>query len=114
VNRSPEKSLAFTCGDPAGIGPEIIRAWLDANPGKLGEVTVIGPARWLETLPAGVAKIPVGLEDYAATPGQPDGDGALTAWAAMERAAEGCRKVAQPVPMACASVSPAGATAVWA
>ncbi len=86
------KRLALTCGDPAGVGPEIIAAWLAANPAEAASVAVIGPARWLETLPAAVAKIPVGLEDYAATPGQPDGDGALVAWAAMERSADGCKR----------------------
>jgi 4-hydroxythreonine-4-phosphate dehydrogenase len=83
--------LAFTCGDPAGVGPEIIAAWLAVQPGPAAEVAVIGPARWLATLPAVGAKIPVGLEEYVATPGQPDGEGALTAWAAMERAAQGCK-----------------------
>jgi len=85
------KPLAITCGDPAGIGPEIIAAWLAANPAEIPAVAAIGPARWLETLPAAATKIPVGLEDYAATPGRPDGDGALVAWAAMERAATGTR-----------------------
>jgi 4-hydroxythreonine-4-phosphate dehydrogenase len=82
--------LAFTCGDPAGIGPEIIATWLAAHPAEAADVAVIGPARWLETLPAGAQRVPVGLEDFAATPGRPDGDGALVAWAAMERAAAGC------------------------
>lgn len=82
--------LALTCGDPAGVGPEIIAAWLAAQPEEHGRVAVIGPARWLETLPVTVAaKISVGLDDFAATPGRPDGDGALVAWAAMERAARG-------------------------
>ena len=85
------KPLAITCGDPAGVGPEIIAAWLAANASEVGSVAVIGPARWLETLPAAVTKIPVGLEDYLAVPGKPDGDGALVAWAAMERSAEGCK-----------------------
>lgn len=83
------KPLAITCGDPAGVGPEIIAAWLAANPAEASTIAVVGPAGWLETLPATVAKVPVGLEDYAATPGRPDGDGALVAWAAMERAATG-------------------------
>ncbi len=86
----PTRPLAFTCGDPAGVGPEIIATWLAAHPTERAQVAVIGPARWLEALPTDVAaKIPVGLEDYVATPGQPDGDGALVAWAAMERAAAG-------------------------
>ncbi len=83
------KPLALTCGDPAGVGPEIIAAWLAAHPAEMADVAVIGPRRWLDSLPAGPAKIAVGLEDFAATPGRPDGDGALVAWAAMERAAKG-------------------------
>ncbi len=83
--------LAFTCGDPAGVGPEIIATWLAAHPDEARDVAVIGPARWLESLPACGAKIAVGLEDFAATPGKPDGDGALVAWAAMERAAAGTK-----------------------
>jgi len=83
--------LAFTCGDPAGVGPEVIAAWLDAHPAEAGGIAVIGPAQWLAALPATAARIPVGLEEYAARPGRPDGEGALVAWAAMERAAAGCR-----------------------
>jgi 4-hydroxythreonine-4-phosphate dehydrogenase len=85
----PQK-LAITCGDPAGVGPEIIASWLAAHPGEAADVAIIGPAKWLESLPAAGAKIPVGLEEFAAQPGQPDGEGALVAWAAMERAAAGC------------------------
>jgi 4-hydroxythreonine-4-phosphate dehydrogenase len=84
------KPLAFTCGDPAGVGPEIIAAWIAANQREAAEVTVVGPASWLATLPASVAKVPVGLEEFSATPGKPDAEGALVAWAAMERAAAGC------------------------
>lgn len=85
------KPLAFTCGDPAGVGPEIIAAWLAVHPDEAAEVAVIGPPRWLDTLPAGPTKMGVGLGDFVATPGQPDGDGALVAWAAMERAATGTK-----------------------
>lgn len=83
--------LAITCGDPAGIGPEVVAAWLAANPAEAAGMAVIGPANWLATLPAAVARVPVGLDDFSATPGRPDGDGALVAWAAMERAAAGCQ-----------------------
>jgi 4-hydroxythreonine-4-phosphate dehydrogenase len=83
--------LAFTCGDPAGIGPEIIATWLAANPAAAKDVAVVGPARWLESLAPAAKKIPVGLEEFAATPGKPDGEGALVAWAALERAAAGCK-----------------------
>jgi 4-hydroxythreonine-4-phosphate dehydrogenase len=83
-------ALAITCGDPSGVGPEIIASWLATERAGLEDVTVIGPARWLESLPDAVKKLPVGLDDFVATPGKPDGDGALVAWAAMERAANGC------------------------
>lgn len=83
--------LVLTCGDPAGIGPEVIAAWLAANPAEARATAVIGPALWLDTLPAAAAKIAVGLEEYAAEPGRPTGEGALVAWAALERAAAGCK-----------------------
>jgi len=90
LNHPPTK-LAFTCGDPAGIGPEIIASWLAAHPAEAADVALIGSAQWLASLPTAGAKIAVGLEEYAAKPGQPDGEGALVAWAAMERAAAGCQ-----------------------
>ncbi|HEX2852396.1 MAG TPA: 4-hydroxythreonine-4-phosphate dehydrogenase PdxA [Opitutaceae bacterium] len=82
--------LAITCGDPAGVGPEIIAAWLASHPDEAADVAVIGPGAWLDTLRGAATKIPVGLENFAATPGVPDGEGALVAWGAMERAAAGC------------------------
>lgn len=92
MKTSTTKKLALTCGDPAGVGPEIIAAWLAANPRAARDTAVIGPVRWLETLDTPAKKIPVGLENFVATPGRPSGEGALVAWAAMERAAEGCRR----------------------
>ena len=84
--------LAFTCGDPAGVGPEIIANWLAANREAAAQVAVIGPARWLAMLDTPAEKIAVGLEEFVATPGQPSGEGALVAWAAMERAAAGTKR----------------------
>lgn len=83
--------LALTCGDPAGIGPEVVAAWLAAHPAEAAQTAAIGPAAWLATLPKGAGRIPVGLEEFAAEPGKPTGEGALVAWAALERAAQGCR-----------------------
>ncbi len=83
--------LSITCGDPAGVGPEIIAAWLAAHATEAPQVALIGPARWLASLDTPAEKIPVGLEEFVATPGRPDGEGALVAWAVMERAAAGCR-----------------------
>jgi 4-hydroxythreonine-4-phosphate dehydrogenase len=84
--------LAFTCGDPAGVGPEIIAAWLAAYPIEARDVAVIGPGRWLASLDTAAEKIAVGLEEFLAVPGRPCGEGALVAWAAMERAAEGTQR----------------------
>lgn len=103
--------IAITCGDPAGIGPEIVAAWAAAHPEAAEHAALIGPARWLQAAgshgrPGGAraregaaglgaqtfaAEIPVGLEDYEAAPGKPDAESSLVAWAAMEVAAEGCR-----------------------
>jgi len=82
--------IAITCGDPAGIGPEVAGAWLAANRAEADAVAVIGPPAWLASLDTGARKIAVGSEDYAAQAGRPDGEGALVAWAALERAAELC------------------------
>lgn len=83
--------LAFTCGDPAGVGPEIIAAWLTQHATESAAIAVIGPARWLATLPAGIERVAVGASDYVATLGEPDEAGARIALAAMETAAAGCR-----------------------
>ena len=82
--------IAITCGDPAGIGPEIIASWLSANPSEAAGVAVIGPSRWLGTLAGGPARVAVGLDAYEARPGLPDGESALVAWAALERSAAMC------------------------
>lgn len=82
--------LAITCGDPAGVGPDVIEAWwrnetVDAR--KFA--TLIGPEAWLARLPgeAGRREV-VGEAGYQAEPGRPTAAGARVAWAAMERAAE--------------------------
>lgn len=78
--------LALTCGDPAGVGPELIAAWLRAHPELAAQVVPIGPARWIAELGQGQA---VGPQDYVARPGQPDEAGQLIALEAMEVAARG-------------------------
>jgi 4-hydroxythreonine-4-phosphate dehydrogenase len=84
------ESIVITCGDPSGIGPEIISAWLASNPAESRDVAIIGPAAWLATLRPGPRTIAVGVEDYVAEPGRPTGEGSLVAWAALERAAALC------------------------
>lgn len=82
--------LALTCGDPAGVGPEVLAAWLAAQPAEARGVAVLGPARWLAGIETAAEKIAVGAAGFAAIPGQPTPDGAHVALAAMERAAAGC------------------------
>lgn len=81
------KKIAFTCGDPAGVGPEIIARWLKENPSAISEVTVIGPQAWIASLPC--SGIAVGERDFTISPGAPDEAGQRIALAAMERAAAG-------------------------
>ncbi|KAF0092978.1 MAG: 4-hydroxythreonine-4-phosphate dehydrogenase [Puniceicoccaceae bacterium 5H] len=83
------KPLAITCGDPAGVGPEIIQRWLaDRSQAERDDVVVIGPGDWLDTLPA--QGVRVGSEDFVLTPGRPGREGAAVAWQAMQAAAQGC------------------------
>ena len=84
------KPLAITCGDPAGVGPEIIEAWLKNPENCTDHVCVIGPSQWLDSLSDSVDKLAVGPPDYQATMGAADAAGARLAWAAMEEAASGC------------------------
>lgn len=82
--------LALTCGDPAGIGPEVIEAWLASHQVEAREVVVLGPQSWLERLALpGTAGLAVGDRNFAAVPGVPSVAGAEVALAAMERAAHG-------------------------
>jgi 4-hydroxythreonine-4-phosphate dehydrogenase len=81
--------LALLCGDPAGVGPEIITRWLALSPANRDGVVAIGPRRWLDTLP--VPGVAVGETDFTATPGAPDAAGQRLAWDALEFGAAGCR-----------------------
>jgi 4-hydroxythreonine-4-phosphate dehydrogenase len=92
VEKTSSTQLVLTCGDPAGIGPEVLAAWLAAHPDEACDVAVLGPKRWLETLGPAAEKIAVGPPEFVAQPGQPALDGARVALAAMERAAEGCTR----------------------
>jgi len=82
--------LAITCGDPAGVGPELIEAVLKSETRELGSLAVIGPAQWLDTLPDFVEKVAVGDSAFCARAGVPSEAGARVALAAMECAAAGC------------------------
>jgi 4-hydroxythreonine-4-phosphate dehydrogenase len=85
--------LALTCGDPSGIGPEIVASWLATHAADAAGVAVLGPRRWLDSIPLrGAQPIAVGAEDFTPVPGKPSIDGAQAALAAMERAAQGTKQ----------------------
>ncbi|MGF1485136.1 MAG: 4-hydroxythreonine-4-phosphate dehydrogenase PdxA [Opitutales bacterium] len=88
------KPIALTCGDPAGVGPEVILRWLEENPRAAAQVCLIGPGSWLEAARAAVdpaiTTVEVGEAGYRATPGQPDDPGARCAMEALDVASSGC------------------------
>lgn len=83
----PDKSLIFTCGDPAGIGPDIIENWLSHNRSVFPAIA--GHPIWLEKLQKkfDFLPFPVGKHRLLPNPGEPDTDGASIAWEALEVAA---------------------------
>lgn len=87
------KKLAVTCGDPAGIGPEIIFDWLSKQPQWAERLCIIGPRSWLEKITASFAieTVVVGSNDFIIQPGKPNEEGARIAIEALEIAAAGCR-----------------------
>ncbi len=78
--------IAVTCGDPAGVGPELLASWLKENPAHAASVVPIGPTDWIAQLGQGIA---VGPKDFVTRPGKPDEAGQLIAIEAMEMAARG-------------------------
>lgn len=88
MDKSPkELPLALSCGDPAGVGPEIIASYLRKNPQEARNLVPVGPQRWLDLLPC--SGIAVGGKDFSAEPGNPTAEGQRVALEAMERVAAG-------------------------
>jgi 4-hydroxythreonine-4-phosphate dehydrogenase len=85
--------VAFTCGDPAGLGPEIIAGWLAAHPDEAADVDVHGPANWLAGLPGRgrFRAVPAGPAAFEMTPGRPSVEGAALADLALRAAAADVR-----------------------
>ncbi|MGE9297064.1 MAG: 4-hydroxythreonine-4-phosphate dehydrogenase PdxA [Puniceicoccales bacterium] len=83
--------LAITCGDPAGVGPEIIQRWLKENADQSKDICLIGPESWLYEMRHENCK-PVGDAQFRASPGEPSVEGAAIALDALEEAAFGCRQ----------------------
>lgn len=85
------KKLAVTIGDPAGVGPDVIKKWAETAPASLlKKVEVLGNKKFLDTLPAELGKRPVGDFSFEARAGEPSAEGCKIAELALEAAARGC------------------------
>lgn len=87
------RRIAICCGDPSGLGPELIEACLlDEDYGDVA-FTVFGSKPWTEGLEAkSLGRIQtMALSDKDFLAGKPEPDGARLAIAAMEAAARACR-----------------------
>ena len=94
VNKvSSELPLAITCGDPAGVGPEVIAKALrlDAEGGV--DCVLLGAKRWVAPLAneLGVRFEATGSDAFEARSGMPSVEGAEVALAALHAAAQGCK-----------------------
>jgi len=86
--------IAITCGDPAGVGPELISLCLKAGIGSEADLSIVGQPSWLDSLDMGGARpfrrVEVGLAYGAHRPGKPNPESSKIALEAMEQAARGC------------------------
>lgn len=84
--------LAITCGDPAGIGPEVIAGALRNELERGQDCVLLGASRWAQPLAAelGITFEAVGSAGFEPELGQPSREGAAVALAALQTAAQGC------------------------
>ncbi|MGB0415805.1 MAG: 4-hydroxythreonine-4-phosphate dehydrogenase PdxA [Coraliomargarita sp.] len=84
--------LAITCGDPAGVGPEVIANALTKDSVGGQDCVLIGASSWAEPLAEelGISHRGVGPEELSLEAGHPSACGAEVAFAALQEAAEGC------------------------
>ena len=84
--------LAITCGDPAGVGLEVIESVLREDRMCAEDCLIIGPEQWASSISKlyGLNYKVVGHPNYMPKPGFPSTEGAHLALEAMECAATGC------------------------
>ena len=86
--------IAITCGDPAGVGPELVRKCFSSRKKHDAEFTLIGPQKWIDEVRSEsqirIGSLAVGLASSHYVPGEPTHEGSKIALEAMERAARGC------------------------
>ncbi len=84
--------LAVTCGDPAGVGPELIQKCLADLDQFDGDITVVGPHCFLNELKGDAFEtLEVGDHSFSSLPGKPTKKGAGIAIQALDTAANGCK-----------------------
>ena len=86
--------IAICCGDPAGVGPEVIEKALRSADISFNEFALIGPHAWVSHLAeaVGCAYQSVGAKDYQAQAGHGDAASSRVALQAMQLAAQGCQR----------------------
>ena len=87
--------IAITCGDPAGVGPEITARWLGGRDLlQPDEITLIGYDHWIrQNRPHSRSPVvSIGDPDFVPRPGEPTREGARIAADALEAAASGARE----------------------
>lgn len=94
IKPDPALPLAITCGDPAGVGPEVIEAVLREDSLDGTDCVLVGSEQWGASMANlfGVNYEAVGSPNYRTQPGAPSIEGARLALDAMEQAAAGCRE----------------------
>ncbi|MDQ8202021.1 4-hydroxythreonine-4-phosphate dehydrogenase PdxA [Pelagicoccus sp. SDUM812003] len=86
------KRIAITCGDPSGLGPELIERCLVENRYEGAEFVLFGPGNWIDSIVrrSDLAVSGESLSEQVFEAGQPNPKGAKVAMAAMEAAARSC------------------------
>ena len=86
------RKVSITCGDPAGLGPELVSRCLQSHRFEAVGFRVFGPTSWLEELGRSSANdveiLPLG--EFEGEVGKPTGQGSRIAVEALEAAARDC------------------------
>lgn len=86
--------IAITCGDPAGVGPELVKKCFSAQWEEDAQYTLIGPQKWIDEVKAEsqmeLGSFAVGLTGSHCVAGKPTHESSKIALEAMEQAARGC------------------------
>jgi 4-hydroxythreonine-4-phosphate dehydrogenase len=89
---APLKRIVVTCGDPAGVGPEIFESLLRTEAELAQQCVWIGPSLWCERFKNFPELETVSLSGQCPQAGNPCVKGAALALEAMSVAAVGCKE----------------------